>query len=85
MEDLELKVLGLLLFPEAYDNLKEESASFVGLNVLSDILKGLLHKGYVQALLPDESGALRRSMGFDSDMLGDYHYQITAKGLKEIS
>lgn len=73
-----------MVFPESFENLKEDSATFVGSNVLADILKNLLHRGYVQAYLPDDSGSLKRSMGFDSDMLGDYHYQLTAKGLKEI-
>lgn len=84
MEELELKILGLMLFPESFEHLKEESAAFVRVNVMGDVLKSLLHRGYVQAYLPDDLGILKRSMGFDSDMLGDYHYQITAKGLKEI-
>ncbi len=85
MEEIGIKILDLLLFPESYHKLKEESSEFTKANILGDVLKGLLHNNYVQALIEDEVGNLKPSLGFDSDRLQDYHFQITSKGLKEIS
>ena len=84
MEDLEIKILSLMIFAESFSKLRDESSEFTKANILSDILKNLIHRGYVFTLLPDDKGQLQRSLGFDSDALQDYHYQLTSKGVRAL-
>lgn len=84
IEKLEREILDLLLFPETLESLEEETSHLMGKHVLSDILKQLLHHGYVQSLIENSKGELKNTLGFDSDMLKSYRFQITAKGMNEI-
>jgi len=85
VEKVGIQILDLLLFPESYEKLVEESREFTSKRIFGDVLKGLLHNNYVQALLEDDDGNLKASLGFDSDALHHYHFQITSKGLRVIS
>lgn len=81
MDELEIAVLELLLFPEHFENIVSECKVKVGRHVIGDALKTLLHDKYASPLRLDENGKYERSIGYDSDDMEAFHYQITAKGI----
>jgi hypothetical protein len=85
MEKIELDILNLLLFPESYHQLREEAVLFTTEHIMGDVIKGLMHRGYVFALLPNKEGALKRVLGFDSDALSEYSFQLSAKGIRALT
>ncbi|MCB9262060.1 MAG: hypothetical protein H6607_06770 [Flavobacteriales bacterium] len=84
MDELAKAVLEQLLFPENFENIVEECRIKAGKHIIGDVLKTLLHDEMVSPMLPNEKGDWVRSLGYDSDFMGDYRYQITAKGLKAL-
>lgn len=84
MDDLALAVLELLIFPEEFDSIIDECRIKSGKHVIGDVLKNLLHDEMVRPLLKNKDGELVKSLGYDSDFLQDYHFQITAKGLSAL-
>ena len=85
MDELEIAVLELLLFPEQFNNIVDECRVKVGRHVIGDALKTLLHDKYVSPLRLDDSGQLVRSIGYDSDDMEAFQYQITAKGIDALN
>jgi hypothetical protein len=63
MEELELSILNLLIFPETFKS---------------------IHDDLVFPLIADEAGNLKRSMGYDTDSISLYRFQISSKGMKII-
>lgn len=80
IDDIEYEVLNCLYFVEPFDKILEEvkqPASIVG-----DVLKSLIHKKMVAAMLwDDERGDYLRSFIYDSDNLRAYSYLATKEGL----
>lgn len=81
MDELDIAVLELLIFPENFDRIVEECRLSSDRNILGDVLKNLLHDELVAPLVMTEDGVFVRSLGYDSDFLNHHHYQITSKGL----
>lgn len=81
MDKLTIAVLELLLFPEHFNNIVAECRESSSQHIVGDVLKTLLHDGFVSPLRLDESGNFVRSIGYDSDDMRAYYYQITAKGI----
>lgn len=81
MDELEIAVLELLLFPEHFNNIVAECKVKVSRHVIGDALKTLLHDKYVSPLRLDKNGKYERSIGYDSDDMEAFYYQITAKGI----
>ncbi len=81
MDDLELAVLELLIFPETFVSIVDECRIQSGKHVIGDVLKQLLHDELARPYLKDDDGVFYRSMVYDSDFLNSYYYQITSKGL----
>ena len=80
MEELELAVLSLLIFPETFASIVDECPTPTSKHIVGDVLKKLIHDELVVPLLENEKGNFQRSLGYDSDGLYHYRYQITAKG-----
>jgi len=85
MGEIEYAVLELLIFPESFDSIVEECAIREGKHVIGDVLKTLLHDELVNPYLKNEDGDFKKSLGYDSDFLNHYHYQISAKGLDTLA
>lgn len=85
MDELEIAVLELLLFPEHFNNIVAECKVKVGRHAIGDALKTLLHDKYVSPLRLVEDGKFERSIGYDSDNMEAFHYQITAKGIDTLN
>lgn len=81
MDELGLAILALLVFPESFEKIVDECPIDAGKHVIGDVLKQLLHDEYVVPMLQDDTGAFKRSLGYDSDFLNDYHFQMTSKGM----
>lgn len=84
MEPLESAVLSLLMFPESFGSIVDECEIPSTKHIIGDVLKKLMHDELVMPLFDDGNGNYRRSLGYDSDFLDHYRYQITAKGLKKL-
>ncbi|MBO6518388.1 MAG: hypothetical protein JJ975_17785 [Bacteroidia bacterium] len=84
MEEIEYAILELLIFPEGFESIVEECRVKAGRHVIGDVLKQLLHDEYVGPFLKNEQGDFERSLGYDSDFLDGYYFQITSKGLKAL-
>jgi hypothetical protein len=85
MDEIEYAVLELLIFPESFESIVEECAVREGKHVIGDVLKSLLHDELVNPYLKSEDGNFTKSLGYDSDFLNHYHYQISAKGLDALA
>ncbi|MFT5723352.1 MAG: hypothetical protein ACI9JN_000462 [Bacteroidia bacterium] len=84
MDEIDFAVLELLLFPEQFSNIVMECRIPTTRHVVGDVLKTLLHDSYVSPLYKDESGNFKRSIGYDSDNMGAFYYQITSKGIDKL-
>ena len=82
MDNTALNILQLLIFPERFESIVAESDADIDRHIAGDILKQLLHDEYVSPLIEEPEGTFTRSLGYDSDHLEDFCYQITAKGLR---
>lgn len=85
MDELELAVLELLLFPEHFNNIVAECKVKASKHVIGDALKNLLHDQLVSPLALLDNGQFERSIGYDSDNMEAFHYQITAAGINELN
>ena len=81
MDKVSISVLELLLFPEHFNDIVEECRSRTTRHIVGDVLKTLLHDGLVSPLLKKQNGEYERSIGYDSDDMEAFYYQITAKGI----
>jgi len=87
MDEVELAVLELLLFPENFKNIVDECKVKVDTttHVIGDVLKKLLHDEFVIPLSKNEKGEFVRSIGYDSDDMNNFHYQLSAKGIDQLA
>ncbi len=81
MDELEFAVLELMLFPESFEHIVSETRIAASRPVIGDVLKKLLHDELVSPYFKDSEGNYQRSIGYDSDDMNSYYYQITAKGI----
>ncbi|MBI1307134.1 MAG: hypothetical protein GC181_11080 [Bacteroidetes bacterium] len=84
MDELSITILRLLIFPETFDSIVEECEIESSKHIISDVLKKLIHDELVSPGFNDEKGNFKRSLGYDSDAMGAYIYQITAKGIRRL-
>jgi hypothetical protein len=84
MEELELSILNLLIFPETFKSILDECPIPTTRQIAGDVLKTLIHDDLVFPLIADEAGNLKRSMGYDTDSISLYRFQISSKGMKII-
>ena len=82
MIELELE---LLLFPENFNNVVAECRISDSRHIVGDVLKTLLHDGLVSPLRLDDKGNFTRSIGYDSDDMQAFHYQLTSKGIDALN
>ncbi|MCO4819406.1 MAG: hypothetical protein KC517_07260 [Bacteroidetes bacterium] len=85
MDEFSISVLELLLFPEHFNNIVDECRMNTTRHIVGDILKNLLHDGLVSPLILNDNGGFVRSIGYDSDNMEAFYYQITAKGIDALS
>lgn len=82
MDKLELAIMDLLTFPETFKSIVDECAIPSTSFVIADVLKKLIHDELVAPFRVDEDGNPRRSLGYDSDRMSDFMYQLTSKGFR---
>lgn len=87
MDEVEKAVLELLLFPESFEHIVEECKVKVdtSTHVIGDVLKKLLHDEYVIPVRKTEEGDFVRNIGYDSDDMNSFFYQLSAKGIDQLS
>jgi hypothetical protein len=85
MVELDFAVLELLLFPEEFDNIVAECRIPSTKHVIGDVLKTLLHDDLVSPMVKNEVGNFERRIGYDSDHMEAFYYQITGKGIDMLS
>jgi hypothetical protein len=85
MDELDISVLELLLFPEQFANILLECRPSSTRQIIGDVLKTLLHDGHVTPLIKDEEGNFKRSIGYDSDNMDAFYYQISGKGIDALN
>jgi len=81
MDELEVAILNLLVFPETFESIVDECPHPTTRHVAGDVLKKLMHDELVSPMYEDPPGTFTRSLGYDSDSLDTYRYQLTSKGL----
>lgn len=80
ISQVEYDILNVLYFPEPLENILEEVNA--DRNVISDVLKRLIDKKLVTAMIFDtEKKDFVKSFIYDTDNMDDYHYLITKEGL----
>jgi len=85
MDKLETAVLELLLFPEPFSVIVEECAESNDANIVGDVLKTLIHDELVSPYEKLEDGSFKRHLGYDSDNMHAFYYQVTSKGTDVLS
>jgi len=84
LDPIALGVLEKLIFEEAFDHILQECKDLANSNVIADVLKYLIQHKLVIAKLPLENRRSKAGFMYDTDRMGDYKYQATAKGIKYI-
>ena len=77
---VERKILDKLIFAEDLESLFDEIDE--PNNIISDVLKQLIRKGFVATLSDKRSN--KTQIYYDSDHMNTFAYIITASGLKEL-
>lgn len=83
IDKTEKEVLQKMIFAESYDNILNDCKETAPANVITDILKYLLHHKLIVAI-PIEKGG-KSGYLFDSDNMHDYQYRITSRGIKMLN
>lgn len=81
LDALELAILKTLLFTESFDRIVEENGYIADRNIVADGLKSLLKYKLVRPMNETDQG-YSVSLVYDSDRMGAFHYQATAKGIE---
>ncbi|MFT4521145.1 MAG: hypothetical protein ACI8ZN_000069 [Bacteroidia bacterium] len=84
MDEINAAILDLLIFPENFANIVSECTLTDNKHVIADVLKQLMHDELVYPLLLNQNGDLVRSLGYDTDFMNDYHYQLSSLGIKTL-
>lgn len=80
LDEVEFEVLNVLYFVEPLDKILAEVNH--PSNIVIDVLKSLIHKKLVVAMLWDEKNQdYKRSFIYDSDNMHAYSYLATKEGL----
>lgn len=80
LDEVEYEILNVLYFVEPLDKILEEVE--YPASIVVDVLKTLIHKKYVVAMLWDENVQdYKRSFIYDSDNMKSYSYLATKEGL----
>ncbi|MBP9187560.1 MAG: hypothetical protein KBE91_10290 [Bacteroidia bacterium] len=80
LTDIEYDILNAIYFVEPFRHILAECNAAP--NIVADVLKQLIHKKYVVAMLfDDEKGEYSRSFIYDSDNMHAYAYLATKEGL----
>ena len=80
IDNTEKSILQKLIFAESFDNILAECRDVAPSNVISDILKFLLHHKLIVAIPAENKG--KPGFLFDSDNMHNFNYRITSRGLK---
>ena len=80
LEELELKILSLLLFPEKFKHIVEESGE-ADSYIVADVLKTLIVKDLVRIYETDEIGNFKPVQFLAVDELNLQWFRITTKGI----
>jgi hypothetical protein len=80
LEELELKILSLLLFPEKFKHIAEESGE-ADFYIVADVLKTLIVKDLVRIYESDEQGNYMPVQFLAVDDLNFQWFRITTKGI----
>jgi hypothetical protein len=80
LEELELKILSLLLFPEKFKHIAEESGEADSF-IVADVLKTLIVKDLVRIYESDEQGNFKPVQFLTVDNLNLQWFRITTKGI----
>lgn len=83
LDALELAILKTLIFTESFDQIVEENGFIRDRNIVADGLKSLLKYKLARPMRRTEHG-YEVSLVYDSDKMGAYHYQATARGIEYI-
>lgn len=78
-EQLQRKVLSMLIFPESFSHIVEESGKEMSVPVIVSVIKDLMRDN---KLCPIDAETGKKTFFYDSDRLNDYLYQATARGLE---
>lgn len=76
--DLEIEILGLCLFEEAFDTLVSEVKLETKVAVIADAIKNLIHLKFIKP------SNLQNSLSwiYDSDKMMESKFQATARGIQ---
>lgn len=77
-EQLQRKVLSLLIFPESFQHILEECGKDLSAPVITSVIKDLMRDN---KLCPVDAESGKKTFFYDSDRMHDYYYQATARGL----
>jgi len=84
LEEVELEVLSLLLFPERFEIIVAESEKAQNEHVVADVLKNLIHKKLVVSGFMSDKNVFKPSVYYDSDAMKKSAFKATSKGLEHI-
>lgn len=81
LDEVEMNVLGLLLFPERFSKIVEESQAIATEHVVADALKNLIHKKLIVAGYMSDENVFSTSVFYDSDKMKQSAFKASRKGL----
>ena len=81
LDEVELEVLSLLLFPERFSKIVEESQKANNEHVVADVLKNLLHKKLIVSGFMNENNEFKSSVFYDSDKMKRSAFKASGKGI----
>jgi hypothetical protein len=85
LDEVELEVLSLLLYPERFYKIVEECKTANNEHVVADVLKNLLHKKLIVSGYMNENNEFTTSVFYDSDKMKRSAFKANGKGLSAIS
>lgn len=80
-DEIDLKVMNLLLFEETFGKIAEELPTYSP-NILADVLKHLIVKGWVTPVQFDSRKSFgKQSMFLETDGMRSAYFRLTTKGI----
>lgn len=77
---LEKKILTSLIFTESFETIIEETKE--SRYLVAEVLKWLIKKRYVSPMQLGAKGEFEPTYMYNTDNMHDYHYRMTADGLR---
>jgi hypothetical protein len=84
LDEPEMEVLSLLLFPEPFEAIVNECEIAQNEHVVADILKILIHKKLVISGFIRENNIFKSSVFYDSDKMKFSAFKATRRGIELI-